>query len=157
MNLRRYRDDDLEAVAQLYTESIHTHAVPHYDAAQREAWAPRPPDLDFWRQRMATLQMLLAEDDGRLCGMLGYEDDGHIDLLFTAPGFARRGVASTLYQAAESALVTQGVNELFTEASLVARPFFLRQGFHVVEEQRVERRGAILPRFAMRKRLHPSG
>ncbi|TJY59995.1 GNAT family N-acetyltransferase [Sinimarinibacterium sp. CAU 1509] len=155
MNLRRYKNDDLEAVAQLYTESIHTNAASHYDVAQRGAWAPRPPDLDIWRRRMATLQMLLAEEDGRLCGMLGYEDNGHIDLLFTAPGCARRGVASALYCAAESALAAQGLNELFTEASLVAHPFFLRQGFEVVEAQRINCRGVVLPRFAMRKRLAP--
>ncbi len=153
MNIRPYRDADLEAVARLYTESVHTNAAAHYDANQRAAWAPRPPNLTTWRKRMSELQMLLAEEDGQLAGMIGYELDGHIDLLFTAPGFTRRGIASSLHQAAALALAAQNVKALFTEASLVARPFFLRQGYEVVEEQYVERNGAVLRRFAMRKRL----
>ncbi|PAM07785.1 GNAT family N-acetyltransferase, partial [Acinetobacter baumannii] len=40
---------------------------------------------------------------------------------------------------------------LFTEASLVAKPFFLRHGFSVVEEQNVSRGGVMFRRYAMRK------
>ncbi len=72
--------------------------------------------------------------------------------MLVAPGPAGRGVAKSLFDHAAAALAAQGVAELFTEASLVARPFFERQGFVVEEEQWVERRGVVLRRFAMRGR-----
>ena len=76
---------------------------------------------------------------------------GHIAFLYSAPAYARRGVASALYRRVESAWIAAGVRELRTEASLLARPFFERHGFDVVEEQTVRRGGVFLRRYAMRK------
>ena len=81
-------------------------------------------------------------------GFISYEPNGHIEFLYTAPGFERQGVASALYREVEKAL--PGVS-LFTEASLVAKPFFMQQGFTVVEEQEVLPGGVTLRRYAMRK------
>lgn len=158
MHIRPYKNSDLAGVAQLFTDAVHGLAVTHYDAIQREAWAPRPPNLDQWALRLRALQILLAQDAERskLLGFVGYEEDGHIDLLFTSPAASRNGVASLLYGHAETALRSLNVREIFTEASLVSRPFFERQGFAVSAEQCVERRGAILRRFAMNKALGQS-
>ncbi|MBE0592620.1 MAG: GNAT family N-acetyltransferase [Gemmatimonadales bacterium] len=148
MNLRTYTEADLAAVASLFTASVHELGASRYDASQREAWAPIPPDLEAWATRLASLHTVLAHEDGELAGFISYEADGHIEFLYTRPGFERRGVASLLCRHVENAL--PGI-ELATEASLVARPFFLHQGFHVTEEQSVTRRGAAFSRFAMRK------
>lgn len=153
MTIRTYRDTDVEAVAALFTAAVHEVAASHYTAAQRAAWAPQPPDLAHWRRRMAGLNTLLFDTGAGLAGMIGYEDDGHIDLLFTAPGQTRSGVASRLYARVESILAQAGVTELYTEASLLARPFFERQGFVVTEAQQIPRGDQVLRRFAMRKAL----
>ncbi|MBP7565951.1 MAG: GNAT family N-acetyltransferase [Burkholderiaceae bacterium] len=149
---------DFDQLADVFTASVREVAASHYDAAQRDAWAPVTPDYAGWRERFAGLQLWLveAEDDHghrRMAGFLGGTVDGHLDLLFTAPGFARRGVAAALYQAFETHCRAQGTRTLRTEASLVARPFFERQGFAVQEEQQVVRRGVVLRRFAMRRTL----
>lgn len=109
------------------------------------------PDLAAWRERLVGRTVLVAESDKELAGFIAWEPDGHIDLLFTSPRHVRRGVASALYRSAEQALRAAGGNALYTEASLVARPFFERQGFVVEEEQVVNRDGVDLLRFAMRK------
>jgi putative acetyltransferase len=150
--IRPYRESDAEAVALLFTDSVHHLASSEYDASQRAAWAPIPPDLNFWTERLGRLQTLIAEEDRQLAGFISYEQNGHIDLLYTSPAHARRGVASALYRAAESDLARHGISEIFTEASIVAHPFFERFGFHVVEEQCVQRRGVTFRRYAMRKR-----
>jgi putative acetyltransferase len=144
---------DVGAIAALFTASVHELAAAHYDAAQRTAWAPQPPDLGHWRERLANLQTLVAECGSRMAGFISYAPDGHIDLLFTSPAYARQGIATLLYHRAELALCESGVRHLFTEASLVARPFFERQGFRVTQEQLVDLRGAQFRRFAMSKLL----
>lgn len=159
MHIRPYTDADLPAVAQLFTDAIHGLAVSHYDAAQRKAWAPQPPDLGIWEARLKPLKVLLAQDaetrsgSDALLGFVGYEEDGHIDLMFSSPLAARRGVASQLLGRAEAALRELGVAQLYTEASLLGQPFFARQGFTVKEEQHIELRGAQFRRFAMVKAL----
>ncbi|HET9394756.1 MAG TPA: GNAT family N-acetyltransferase [Nitrospiraceae bacterium] len=150
--IRPYRESDAEVVALLFTDSVHDLASSDYDATQRAAWAPIPPDLNFWRERLDCLQTLVAELDQQLAGFISYERNGHIDLLYTSPAHSRRGIASALYRAAESDLARHGISEIFTEASIVARPFFERFGFHVVEEQCVQRRGVEFRRYAMRKK-----
>lgn len=151
--VRPLRESDLEGLAALFTQSVHVLAAGHYDATQRFAWAPQEFDLDTWRRRFAPLSTLLAERDSELAGFIAYEQNGHIEFLYTSPRHARRGVASSLFARAERALAALSVRELTTEASLVARPFFERQGFEVTEEQVVRRGDAYLRRYAMRKKL----
>lgn len=151
MNVRAYLDTDLVAVVELFAASIHELAVRDYDAAQRAAWAPAAPDLAEWGQRLSGQTTLVADAGSGLAGFISYSHDGHIDLLYTSPRHARRGVASALYRAAERNLREIGVTEFVTEASLVAAPFFARQGFRVEEEQRVVRRDIEFRRYQMRK------
>ena len=149
MNIRSYNDGDLERVMQLFTDSVHGLAADHYTEAQRAAWAPQQPSAAGWRTCLAPLQMLVAESAGELAGFVAFEFNGHIEFLYTSPKFSRQGVASRLYETMSQYLDSRGVKERFTEASLVARPFFERQGLRVVEEQHVERNGVVLRRFAM--------
>jgi putative acetyltransferase len=151
--IRPYCKSDLEAVALLFTDSVHHVANRYYDSDQLAAWAPRPPDLNSWTARLASVETLVAETDGKLAGFISYELNGHIDLLYTSPVECRRGVASALLRQAEAAIAGRGVSELFTEASLAARAFFERFGFKVSEEQCVQRNGVTFRRYAMRKPL----
>jgi putative acetyltransferase len=155
IHLRPYQPDDLTAVTALFNASIEGLAAAHYNAAQRLAWAPQTPDMRAWQTRLGGLQVLLAHHDGQLAGFIGFSLDGHIDLLFTAPGYARQGVASALYAAAEQHLRAAGARELFTEASLVAQAFFTGQGFSAEQAQTVTRGAVMLPRMLMRKILEP--
>ncbi|MFX6782317.1 GNAT family N-acetyltransferase, partial [Acinetobacter baumannii] len=148
MNVRTCTESDVASIAVVFTESIHVLGASHYDASQRNAWAPRPADIEAWSARLSGLQTLLAIEGDAVIGFISYELSGHIEFLYTAPGSERRGVASVLYREVEKAL--PGVS-LFTEASLVAKPFFLRHGFSVVEEQNVSRGGVMFRRYAMRK------
>ncbi len=69
------------------------------------------------------------------------------------PAFARRGVATNLYQHVESSLRAVRAHRVTTHASLAARPFFDRHGFLLDAEECVECRGVYLRRFAMSKEL----
>lgn len=157
MTIRDYENRDLAGVAAVFTEAVHGLTAHRYDAAQRAAWAPRPPDLTVWARRMAGVRTLVAERDRVLIGFQSYQENGHIDFLYIRPDAVRRGVATALYRAAEERLAAAGVGVLFTEASLVAAPFFAKQGFHVVEAQEVERGGVRLRRYVMEKRLEDHG
>lgn len=153
LKIRSYTAADFEEVVNIFTTSVHQLAFEHYDDRQRLAWAPLPPDIKYWTKRLNNVQTLVAEENGELLGFVSYEADGHIDLLFTSPKHARKGVATALYQEVESVLTNNGVKKLFTEASLVALPFFERKGFTIEGEEIVKRVGAELRRFGMSKVL----
>lgn len=153
--LRDYRAQDLQALVELFSASVHQLAADDYAQAQRQAWAPAQADMPAWNVRLTALELLIAEDNRQLAGFIGFTSDGHIDLLFTAPRYARQGVAATLYAAAQTRIKATGATSAFTEASLTARPFFARQGFSVEQAQTVVRGAVTLQRFAMRKSLRP--
>lgn len=153
--LRAYQPEDLSAVVALFQASVSQLTTEHYDAAQRQAWAPAVADIPAWKTRLSSLELLIAEDSHVIAGFIGFSMDGHIDLLYCAPAYARQGVASALYAAAEQRLRAAGVRELFTEASLVAQAFFASQGFSVQQAETVTRGAVTLPRMLMRKALEP--
>lgn len=156
INIRKYQIQDLSPLVRVFTESVHELTATAYDETQRFAWASRMPQLDSWQQRLESLETLVAEEGEELAGFISYDQEGHIDLIFTAPDYARQGIASALYRKAEQNLAELGVTELYTEASVVARPFFESHGFHVKEEQRVTIRGNHLLRYVMGKSLKKS-
>ncbi len=153
MKVRQYRDSDLRSVAHLFVDSVRSVEDRFYNESQRAAWAPQPIDLEIWQRRLSVLQTLVAEEGGHLVGFISFESNGHIEFLYTHPACERRGVASALYRQVESRLVSAGICEIFTEASLVARSFFEKQGFKTIEEQRVSLRGVAFLRFSMRKSI----
>ncbi|GBO85685.1 hypothetical protein A6779_13535 [Marinobacter adhaerens] len=149
MNIRPFADQDLADIVALFTDSVHQIASQSYTPEQLATWAPRSPDLEQWRSRLSGVKTLVAESRGVLAGFISFTSAGHIEFLFTAPSFSRRGVASLLYKAASQRLAARGVTKLTTDASLEARPFFKYQGFKVVGEQTVEREGVKFRRFSM--------
>lgn len=153
LRIRGYAARDAGPLARLFTASVRTLAPACYDARQVDVWAPVEPDVGRWRERLAGLRVLVAEEDAAPVGFLGFAPDGHLDLLFVAPERARRGVARALLRAAEARLRRLGVRRAFTEASLVARPFFAAQGYAVTATETVRREGIGLVRFRMERAL----
>ena len=79
--------------------------------------------------------------------------DGHLDTFYCRKDSVGRGVGSRLYRAVEQEALTLECDQIFTRASITARPFFERHGFRIIRERTVVRRGVELTNFAMEKRL----
>ena len=88
-----------------------------------------------------------------MVAFIDLEPDGDIDRLFCAPEAAGRGVASRLYESLETAARAQGIERLFTEASELARRFFERKGFTVLQRQDKILRGVPIHNYRMAKTL----
>ena len=155
MYIRPYTEADLQAVAAAFTSSVHILAAGDYTEEQRTVWAPQPPDLSYWRKRLALLQTLVAVEGADLTGFISYEPSGHIEYLYVAPQYSRQGVASLLYETVEDRLARAGVTEVSVESSIVARPFFATRGFFVTDVQDVFLSGHSFRRYAMRQRIEP--
>ena len=153
MTLRPFQPSELEQLIGVYRAAIHTLAAPFYTPAELSAWAPPTMDPDQWRQRLASVRAIIADEDGIVAGFLAYDLTGHIDMLFILPPFARQGLATRLYADAEAELRKAAVSRAFVEASLAARPFFERVGFRVDSEELAECRGQKLRRFRMSKTI----
>lgn len=144
---------EADQIASLYHASIHAISSKLYTPEQLEAWAPTPPDLDFWHERLARTQPHLCWIEDRLAGFIELEDGGYIDCLYTHPEYQRRGVATALYRHVESLAIERTYETLTVDASKAAREFFTRMGFMVENENKVERKEQVLINFHMTKQL----
>ncbi|MFC7767026.1 GNAT family N-acetyltransferase [Leucobacter soli] len=72
---------------------------------------------------MSSRGSFVATVDDEIVGFSDVAADGRIDMMFVAPEHQRRGVAGRLLAEAERRARTSGVAELYTDASITARPF----------------------------------
>jgi putative acetyltransferase len=132
---------------------VQTLASRDYTQSQRHAWAAAIRDVEEFARRCAATMTWVALCEAQLAGFSVLEPDGHIDMLYVHPRFARRGVARALLTQIESIATTRGIPRLYTEASLTARPVFERSGFELIAAQTVTVDGEEMPNYRMEKRL----
>ena len=154
MNIRPFRDDDASAAAQIFFNSVRLGTRDYYDEAQRVAWAPRVPEATKWLSRLKSQTVFVAERSGRVVGFMTLAAEGYIDLAFVASDAIGQGIGKELYDAILAEALNLRVPRLHAEASHLARPFFERQGWSVVESQTVTRGDDVaIPNFVMEKEL----
>jgi len=151
--IRQYGADDLPAVLEVFTRSVHETCNRDYTPEQLIAWAPESPNRDSWKERFSTDQTWVYETSGQISGFMRIEEDGHIDLLYVHPQFQRQGIATALLNKLQDWASAHRVNRLYTEASITARPFFERSSFRVVQAQQVKFRGIVFDNFVMERQL----
>jgi putative acetyltransferase len=155
VTIRAYERRDAADLADVFYRSVREVAVSDYTAEQVRAWVPERWDAGHEHRRSGDGRLVLvaADESGHVVAFIDLEPDGHIDRLFCAPEAAGRGVASRLYDAIETAARDQGLERLFTEASELARRFFERKGFTVLERQDMILRGVPIHNYRMAKAL----
>jgi putative acetyltransferase len=152
LQLREYRCGDEAALAALYRDAVHNICCDAYDARQVQAWAAYA-DEERFRHQLRLGLTLMAVCGARIAAFAQLHPADHVALLYTAAAFARHGYATRLYAALEARASAAGTQRLLTEASRIARHFFLKMGFRVIEPQVVERHGVAFERFRMEKQI----
>lgn len=152
LTIRPYVAADCDATIEIFLRAIREVASKDYSPAQVNAWA-QVEDREAWARRRASRPTWIAQNVDVAIGFSDLETDGHLDMMFVRPDYQGRGAASLLLEKVEAKARKQGLERIFTEASLTARHFFERRGFTVLARQTVEKRGQTLDNFRMEKSL----
>ena len=144
---------DAEALGELFLLSVREGAAPRYTASERAAWMPAQPTGAAWADRLAKLDVVLAEEQEKKLGFMSLGADGYVDLAFVHPDARGTGVADALYAVLHSRALAANIPRLTTHASLMARSFFARHGWEVEKAETVSRGQEKLKRFEMQKYL----
>lgn len=152
MELRAYRPEDLSEVLRLFYTTVHTVNARDYTQAQLAVWAPEQPDTARWAASLAAHRSFVAEENGLLAGFADLDaENSYFDRLYVSAAMQGRGVGTLLAGQIEKEAARLGLEKLFTDASITAKPFFARRGYRLVREQQVERGGILLTNFRMEK------
>jgi putative acetyltransferase len=150
MRIRIYEIADTKEIMKLFYDTIHEVNIHDYTEEQVAAWAPANMDIEVWIKSLGSKFTYVAEED-KIIGFGELEANGHIDRFYCHKDFQRKGVGKKILEQIELKAHSLGVEKLFTEASITAKPFFESQGFIVIKKQEVERRGQKLINFVMEK------
>ncbi|MBF9035596.1 GNAT family N-acetyltransferase [Rhodobacterales bacterium HKCCE2091] len=154
LTIRPYAAGDAPVLGQVYHRAVHEGAAGHYDADQRRAWSPAPPDDAEWEAKLERVDCVVAERDGAAVGFMSMDmGAGHLELAFVLPAERRRGTADALYAVLEGRARAAGLSGLTVDASALAERFFARRGWSVASRELAERHGVLIPRARMEKRL----
>ena len=156
MQIRLFRTQDTEQIAQLFHETVREVNIRDYSNNQVKAWAPNDIYFRNWSEVCLKRFTYIADEEGIIVGFGELEPNGHINCFYCQKNYQRRGVGSQIYQAIEAKALELGLARLFTEASITAKPFFQHMGFSVVKEQQVTRRGETFTNYVMEKFLRSS-
>ena len=152
--LRRATLDDVPAVRELFRTTVLTVNAADYTADEVADWAACGDDDARWIELIATLHFVVAAyGSGKVVGYASLRGDGYLHSLFTHCEWQRRGVATALLREVERHAEQSGLSLIRTEASITARPFFVRRGYVVEAEQQARARRLWMTNFRMWKRL----
>ena len=79
------------------------------------------------------------------------DNHGYLDRLFVHKDYQGKGIATTITTELERQAEIHGISVFATHASITAKPFFEKHGYHVVSENEVIRNGVEIANFIMEK------
>lgn len=123
-----------------------------YNPEQIEAWAPENPSWS-WRDALRKNISYVVEENGKLLGVADMTEQGFLEGLYVHKDFQGKVVATLLLEKMEEEAKLHGLNEITTEGSITARPFFEAKGFTCVQKQKKNLRGVSFINYIMKKSL----
>lgn len=148
MQLRTYKPADCTQLAELFYQTVHSVNAKDYTEEQLNAWATGNVDLQEWNQSFLRHQTLVAVEKGALVGFGDMDETGYLDRLFVHKDYQGKGIASAICDVLER---NAGRKTIVTHASITAKPFFEKRGYHALREQQVVRFGVALTNYVMEK------
>lgn len=152
IKIRKYQESDCNTLIKLFYDTVHTINAKDYTNEQLNAWTS---NLDYvkWNHSFLTSNTLIAKLNNEIVGFANMDDKGYLDKLFVHKNYQKLGIASTLVKELELNALKKGVYKFETYASITAKDFFIKQGYKVIKENQVVRKGIRLINYKMIKEI----
>ena len=148
MQLREYKTSDCEQLAKLFFQTVHSVNVKDYTREQLGAWATGTVDLKEWDKSFLKHHTIVAIENTEIVGFGDIDGSGYLDRLFVHKDCQRQGIATAICDRLERSV---SAPKFSTYASITAKPFFEKRGYHVTKTQQVQRNGVLLTNYVMEK------
>jgi putative acetyltransferase len=153
IEIRQAAPNDVEHLAQLFKETIENINAKDYSPEQISVWSKGSTKKERLLKKIEKQYFLVAEKSSTIVGFGSITQNGYLDFMYVSKDHQRKGVAQKIYDALEIFARTNCFDQIVSDVSITARPFFRRQGFEVVKEQQVDIEGIKLTNYKMQKHL----
>lgn len=151
--VREYNKSDITGVIEVYRKSVKEIGPEQYNLEQVKVWSSYPDNADDFQNILIGGITYVAQCNSQLVSFGTLNPIDHIAFIYTIKNYSKKGIANSIYYRLETQAIQHGVTEIHTEASTIARYFFLKVGFSVVEKEIVKRKKTEFERYKMIKRL----
>lgn len=153
ITIRDFQEGDAQTLWALFFNTVRNVNRRDYTEQQVKAWAQEGFDSQLWLKKMISIQPFVAELDGVIVGYSDVQPSGLVDHFFCHHEYQGQGVGRALMTHVLKQAAAKGLDRIYSEVSITARPFYEHMGFTVVNEQQIEVRGATLTNYVMERHL----
>lgn len=150
--IRDYRPEDVQALANIYYNTIHKINIQHYTEEQVDVWAPATSlETEGWAKKFPRTKPIVATVGDEIVGFAEFEPNGHIDCFYCHHEWVGKGVGSAIMKEILQRAQNNHIHLIYAEVSITAKPFFEKWGFRIVTQQTIVRKGIELTNFKMER------
>lgn len=149
ISIRPALQEDGVQIGQLIYETVRSINCRDYTEEQVKIWAPDPYIYSTYEDSYA----YVADLDGKILGFSNLTQEGYLHRFYVHKDFQNQGIGSRLLHAIETKGINLELQEIHTEASVTAKPFFMAKGYVLREEQIKILRGMKFINYKMYKIL----
>ena len=148
-----YKSIMLKQIAELFYNTIHTSCSKDYTHAQLHAWTKGKCNPSFWEKRLALSKPFVALSEAKVVGFVEFFQNDYIDCFYVHHKYQNRGVATALLQEVFKKAYSKKLKQLHVDASITAKPFFLKHGFVEIQKNLIRRENEELINYSLEKIL----
>jgi len=151
--IRHAKLSDLLSMQELFVDTIETVCRYDYSPEQIAVWTSSVENVIRWTDKLMKQYFLIAEIDNKIVGYASLENNAYLDFMYVHKDYQRQGIANILYLEIESKAIKHGATILTSDVSITARPFFEKNGFRIISEQKNNIKGVEVINYKMTKEL----
>lgn len=152
--IRPLQEADILEMQDLFRSTVLHVNLKHYTQEEVEDWASCGDRLSRWKELLSNNDYVGAfNDERRMVGFSSMNQHGYLHSMFVHKDWQGKGIATQLLSEVERIARGFHVSEITSEVSLTAKPFFEKNGYEVVKNQKSKANKLELTNFVMRKTL----
>lgn len=153
MEIRKADITDIPSLSKLFIETVSTINLQDYSVEQVQQWANCGIDYEPWIARLEKFDYYVCTIDESIVGFASTYKISFVDMLYISKDHQRRGIAQFLFNYLHEIAQSNNAITMGAEVSITALPFFVKNGFNIVNEQIVTMNDVSLKNFVMTKSL----
>jgi N-acetylglutamate synthase-like GNAT family acetyltransferase len=136
MKIRKAQISDLEAITNLFKDTVLNINIKDYSKEQVATWSAVHADTPKWLKRLDEQHFWVAEKEGNIIGITSLSQEGYLDLMYVHHLYQNQGVAKNLLLTLLAKAKQMNLGKITSDVSITAKPFFEKYGFVSLLEQR---------------------
>ena len=151
MNLRQITIKDQLELKKVYFDSILSIDEKIYSKEQKRAWSSQAWDNPNFDESITKGKGWLLSKNGIIIAFATRYPSNRIALFYCKGKFQRKGCGSKLLYKLEDEAKKEGLDSLYTEASLISYELFLKNKWEIIRKEKVIINNIFFERYKMTK------